>query len=90
MLKLQLSCGSDVFVGNTIKIVVRRIDAENNTVELGFYAPKEVKILRGSLLRSGKRRDGQDTPSNGKAPGALSESKDAEHPDLGHSSDTIE
>jgi len=59
MLKLQLTCGADVFIGNTIKIVVRKIDTANNSVELGFYAPKEVKILRGSLLRNSKKRNGK-------------------------------
>lgn len=57
MLKLQLNCGADVFIGNTIKVVVRKIDAANNSVELGFYAPKEVKILRGSLLRNSRKRE---------------------------------
>ncbi|GIW59009.1 MAG: hypothetical protein KatS3mg087_0075 [Patescibacteria group bacterium] len=53
MLKLNLRVKQDVFIGNNVQIIVTNIDSQNRTVELGFIAPKEIKILRGTLLRRG-------------------------------------
>lgn len=66
MLKLNLRVKQDVFVGNDVQIIVTNIDVQNKTVELGFVAPKEVKILRGKLLRRGlptEKKDSQE-PQN--------------------------
>lgn len=52
MLRLRLSRGSDVFIGDNIKIVVLNIYNETGQVEIGFHAPKELKILRGHLYRN--------------------------------------
>lgn len=54
MLRLRLSRGSDVFIGDDIKIVVLNIYKGTDQIELGFQAPKELKILRGHLYRNRK------------------------------------
>jgi len=54
MLSLQIKLGGDVFIGDDVRIVVRNIDSKQNTVELQFHAPREIKILRGYLYRRGE------------------------------------
>lgn len=58
MLSLYVKIGSDVFIGDDVRIVVKGVNLEKNTVELHFHAPKEIKILRGHLYRQ-KRSDSQ-------------------------------
>ncbi|HOL14356.1 MAG TPA: carbon storage regulator, partial [Bacillota bacterium] len=51
MLQLRLKTKQDVYIGDNIRIVVISIDPSGKSVELGFAAPREIKILRGVLLR---------------------------------------
>ena len=62
MLRLRLSRGSDVFIGDDIKIVVLNVYKGTDQIELGFQAPKELKILRGHLYRN------QKSPKSGSPP----------------------
>lgn len=56
MLNLKVKLGGDVYIGDNIRIVVKDINVENKEVELQFYAPREIKILRGQLYRQRTRR----------------------------------
>lgn len=64
MLRLRIKRGGDVYLGDSIRIVVNHIDQKNNIVELDFHAPKEVKILKGYLYRNNLRNQEAKTPQN--------------------------
>ena len=67
MLRLNVKMKSGVHIGNDIRVVVLGFNQETNSVELGFIAPKDVKILRDSLLKQ------KDKPTQGQNPNSSSQ-----------------
>jgi len=64
MLQLRLKAKQDVYIGDNIRVVVVSIDPSGKSVELGFAAPREVKILRGVLLRNQSEGHNASNPSS--------------------------
>lgn len=62
MLLLSRKSGEVVLIGDDI--VVKVIELKDNTVTLGFAAPKEVAVVRKEIARTGKRNSGVKGGSN--------------------------
>lgn len=64
MLKLRFYPGQTVFLNDDIKIKVLSVDPSTKSIELGFQAPNEVRILRGRLYYKLKNEEEQDKNKN--------------------------
>lgn len=61
MLRLLFRPRQEVFISDNIRVVVLRIDKVRNTVELGFDAPKEIKIFRKFMGPRQNQNNGQES-----------------------------
>ena len=61
MLVLTRKAGQKVMIGDTITVVVNKV--EGNRVTLGIEAPKDVLILRGELEKLQSKNQQENSPN---------------------------